>query len=62
MEIVIEDNGKGFDPKKTPEGVGLTNSRERLIGLIGAEMTVSSEIGKGTAISIFIPDAKGDNT
>ena len=62
VEIVIEDNGKGFDPKKTPEGVGLTNSRERLIGLIGAEMTVSSEIGKGTAISIFIPDAKGDNT
>lgn len=63
VELVISDNGRGFDPEKVPEGVGLTNTRERFRGLLGAAMTLSSAPGQGTSIKIFIPDPqKGDLT
>lgn len=60
VEIVISDNGRGFDPAEVPEGVGLTNSRERLKGLIGAEMRLESKPGEGTTITISLP-IQGEN-
>lgn len=52
----IEDNGKGFDAANTKSRgtLGLLGMRERAI-MIGAEVQIYSEPGKGTRISIRIP-------
>ena len=61
-EIVIRDNGKGFSVKEAPrtEGshIGLQNVRERLERLCGGTMTIDSEIGRGTCVTIRIPRGK----
>lgn len=57
--VKVTDNGKGFDPQKTPLGVGLENVRERFFGLLDADMVITSEIGKGTEIVISIPKERG---
>lgn len=50
--FMAEDNGKGFDPKNTgPEGTGLFNIRQR-VQLLGGELKIHSEPGKGTLIRI----------
>jgi signal transduction histidine kinase len=41
IEIIIKDNGKGFDTHKTNLGFGLTNMEERMKE-IGANFTISS--------------------
>lgn len=63
IEIVVEDDGAGFDmkaPKEDAPGeershLGLTNVRERIRTLTGGEASVESEIGKGTKIVIRLP-------
>lgn len=55
MLLTVKDDGKGFDPSKTPVGhYGLLNMRERA-NKIGAEMIVDSRPGEGTQISFSIP-------
>jgi signal transduction histidine kinase len=52
LKLSISDDGKGFDPKETaPEKLGLTIMRERAQS-IGAELTLESQPGKGTHISL----------
>ena len=60
--ISIQDNGVGFDlqvnKKQSKEtGLGLTNMLNRA-KLIGADIDINSEIGKGTTVSLIllIPD------
>ncbi|WP_352421102.1 ATP-binding protein [Proteiniphilum sp.] len=48
----IEDDGKGFDTTATTRGIGLRTMRERVENLPG-EMTLTSETGKGTKISVI---------
>lgn len=53
----IEDNGKGFDVEaafKASESWGLRGIRER-IGLVGGQVTITSEPGQGTQIRFQIP-------
>ncbi len=61
--ITIEDNGVGFDPvKERPDGeahIGIQNVRERIEQMCGGTMILRSEIGKGTDVTLFIPDAAG---
>ena len=61
-EIIIRDNGKGFSPKDAPqtEGshIGLQNVRERLERLCDGSMTIESEVGRGTCVTIRIPFGK----
>ena len=61
-EIVIEDNGKGFDTDKEFEPgrshIGIKNVRERVEKMCGGTLNVVSEIGKGTTITIRIPVRK----
>jgi signal transduction histidine kinase len=58
LEIVIADNGTGFDPA-APRGVGhqgLRNMRTRAIS-IGATLLVDSHPGAGTRIIVRVPGA-----
>lgn len=58
-EIIIRDNGKGFSVKETPRTdephIGIQNVRERLQNLCGGTLTIESEKGKGTCVTIRIP-------
>jgi signal transduction histidine kinase/streptogramin lyase len=54
IQVVIADDGQGFDPGKKLPGVGLRSMRERA-GMIGGEFAADSEPGKGTKIILSIP-------
>jgi len=55
IHLVIHDDGKGFDPRKTPRGhYGLLNMRERAMKL-GGELLVDSAPGAGTRVSFSVP-------
>lgn len=61
LEIVVSDDGVGFDPACTDQksgGIGLTNIRRRLELIYGRErvsMKIQSEPGKGSSITLHIP-------
>ncbi|MDD5082163.1 MAG: sensor histidine kinase [Dehalococcoidales bacterium] len=50
-EMVISDNGRGFDPAGRSQGYGMAVMRER-IKSIGGELTVNSSPGRGTEIRV----------
>lgn len=60
--VTISDNGKGFDGSIKGTGNGLLNMQQRA-NKIGGKLTINSEPGKGTIITIvfpypfFIPDS-----
>jgi len=59
MELVIRDNGRGFDAAKTPldserKGLGLTSMRERT-ELSGGAFVLESAEGKGTVVRASWP-------
>ena len=62
LHIEIEDNGVGISEEKMPhvyvEGIGLSNVRERLHVLYGADfqLQIESRAGEGTLIRIDIPE------
>jgi two-component system, LytTR family, sensor kinase len=61
LHIEIEDNGVGISEEKLPhvyvEGIGLSNVRERLRVLYGADfnLDIASHEGQGTTIKIDVP-------
>ena len=50
----VRDDGKGFDPSRTPQGLGLSGMHE-WIGLVRGELVVESAPGKGTCVRFKIP-------
>lgn len=56
LNIIIEDNGKGFDSSKetTKDGIGLKSIKTRVHHLNGT-FDIDSSIGNGTSIIINIP-------
>ncbi len=56
-EIVIEDDGMGFDPKNMDKGphTGIENVRRRLELMCRGTLTIESTPGRGTKCTIFIP-------
>ncbi|MEI6712616.1 MAG: ATP-binding protein [Verrucomicrobiota bacterium] len=53
--LTIQDNGRGFDPSNTrPNGMGLGNLKRRA-NKHGGDVRITSEIGKGTTITIELP-------
>ncbi len=65
--LIIEDDGKGFDPSKlkaierSGRGLGLLGMRERAT-LIGGDLEIESAAGRGTTIFVRVPLAEGVNT
>lgn len=54
LRLVIEDDGRGFDPSTTSRGLGLTGMQERIAALNG-RFVVRSAPGAGTTIDIELP-------
>jgi signal transduction histidine kinase len=56
VRLGISDNGHGFDiARSSPTGHGLRNMRARAKAL-GAEFHIDSSPGKGTSLSLLLPD------
>lgn len=55
LELVIGDNGRGFDPAKTSVGMGLNNLRERAQQLDGTFSLRTSQ--QGTTLTLRVPFA-----
>jgi len=67
--VSVTDNGPGFDPAEVKDDgrahVGIKSSAERIQAMCGGKLAVSSTIGKGTDVTITIPEeeiAKYENT
>ncbi|WP_348799760.1 ATP-binding protein [Flavobacterium adhaerens] len=54
LNLLFEDNGKGFNILDVKKGIGLHNLENRLKGLGGA-MEIDSKIKRGTIVNIEIP-------
>ena len=56
LQLTVKDSGRGFDPGNLSEseGLGLAGMRERA-GLASGTLTILSEQGKGTTVSLDIP-------
>ncbi|WP_432357417.1 sensor histidine kinase [Sporosarcina sp. UB5] len=55
MNIVVKDDGKGFDPSQTKDkSFGIIGMRER-VELLKGEMKIMSTIGNGTTVLFRIP-------
>lgn len=54
VNLLIEDDGVGFDTNRQVQGIGLSSIRSRVIKLQGA-IDIDSRIGRGTIASINIP-------
>ncbi len=58
ITVRIIDNGRGFDVNKIEtNSTGISNVTERIRYLVNGTLTVKSEIGKGTTVTITIPKA-----
>jgi len=57
--LAVEDEGRGFDPTRPNEGLGLLGMHER-IDLLGGRLRIDSVPGRGTTIEATVPlDAPG---
>lgn len=54
LNIIIEDNGMGFDPDKTQWGLGFTTTHKRMDDL-GGDVTIDSCPGNGTTVILNVP-------
>jgi signal transduction histidine kinase len=54
LEIVISDDGRGFDPSAPVEGNGLANLRQRVAG-IGGRCEIQAQPGTGTSVRLMLP-------
>lgn len=58
LRLSIVDDGVGFDPAaKSEGGCGLSGMRER-VGLLGGQIRINSEPGRGTAIDAMLPTGR----
>ena len=54
LNIVVTDNGKGFDTDKPSSGMGMRSIRERAASM-GGTVSVDSRPGKGTTVIVELP-------
>ena len=56
-ELVVQDNGRGFDPAKTQKGIGTVGMAERVLA-IGGTLELRSAMGSGTTVLVHLPRTK----
>jgi signal transduction histidine kinase len=56
LEVLISDDGDGFEPDAGHSGFGLTGMRER-VALLGGELRIESRPGSGTRVLASVPVA-----
>jgi two-component system, NarL family, sensor histidine kinase DevS len=56
VALVIEDDGRGFDPDSPADGFGLQGMRER-VDLLGGSLQVESRAGAGTTLAVEVAAA-----
>ena len=54
VEVIISDNGQGFDIGQKPFGLGLHSMRERA-DMVGGSLRLESKPGEGTRVIIQVP-------
>ncbi len=54
LRIAVEDDGQGFEPALSSEGIGIIGMRERVYALRGA-IDVRSALQRGTTVAITLP-------
>jgi signal transduction histidine kinase len=54
VQLIIKDNGKGFDSFSTKKGAGLNNIRNRVY-LLSGQLTIDTHPGKGCALVVELP-------
>ena len=54
LELIVRDDGRGFDPCSEHAGIGLSGMAERA-RLVGARFEVESKPGGGTALTLVVP-------
>jgi signal transduction histidine kinase len=54
LALLVEDDGRGFDPNGVPERFGLIGMKER-VTLLGGELEVDSAPGAGTRLAARLP-------
>ncbi|MEB2783180.1 ATP-binding protein [Algoriphagus sp. E1-3-M2] len=54
-QILIQDDGKGFDSSQKSKGSGMFNLKKRM-ETIGGEFELTSTVGKGTEITLTLPN------
>ena len=66
FEVVIEDDGVGFDVNAIKDDgrshIGMENTKKRLRDLCGGEVVITSVIGEGTTARVVIPKRKEDES
>jgi signal transduction histidine kinase len=56
VALMIEDDGRGFDPARPADGFGLQGMRER-VDLLGGTLQVESRAGAGTTLAVEVEAA-----
>ena len=54
LNILFEDDGKGFDPKQNSDGIGLRNIKSRIENLNGV-LSIDSALNKGSVYNLILP-------
>jgi signal transduction histidine kinase len=54
LEMMVEDDGKGYDPVEVKKGMGTENVAAR-VNFLKGEISIHSESGVGTTTTITIP-------
>ena len=60
VDIVVGDDGVGFDPDASVHGFGLIGMRER-VSLVGGTFEVDSKHGSGTTVHCRIPTPRAES-
>ena len=65
-QITVQDNGVGFDAKQQDSfaeaHIGLRNVKDRIEQMCGGTMILRSELGKGTCVTLKIPNGNERST
>jgi PAS domain S-box-containing protein len=54
LQLIISDNGIGFDPKQITKGIGISNIHDR-VRFYNGVVEISSSHGKGCTLKVYIP-------